>query len=83
MHLFTATGFTGNPIPCDEGVLEWVPFDEISNLELWTGDLIFLHLLHTGEPFFSLKLEYDTDDTLRRVSLNGKELDYRKMLSAL
>ena len=25
MHLFTATGWTGTPHPCDEGELAWIP----------------------------------------------------------
>ena len=45
MHLFTADGFTGEPIECDEGVLEWVPKEEISGLNIWEGDKIFFRLL--------------------------------------
>ncbi len=58
MCLYTADKFKGNLIECDEGKLEWVPFEKIENLELWDGDKIFLRLLHTDVPFFSLKLVY-------------------------
>ena len=32
MHLYTADGFEGELINCDEGTLEWVPKEEIYNL---------------------------------------------------
>lgn len=59
MHLYTATGFTGEPIPCDEGELVWVPKKELETLTLWEGDKIFLKLLQEEAPFFSLKLRYE------------------------
>ena len=80
MHLFTATAFDGEGIPCDEGVLEWVPMDEIGTLELWTGDRIFLSLLCEREEFFSLKLQYALDNTLEYAALDGKEMDYEEYL---
>ncbi len=58
MFLYTADGFTGQPVPCDEGTLEWVPKEEIDRLNLWEGDRIFFRLMDEGEPFFSLKREY-------------------------
>ena len=42
MSLFTADGFTGEPVPCDEGELEWVPIERIQDLNIWEGDKIFL-----------------------------------------
>ena len=41
MSLYTADGFTGEPIECDEGELEWVDKKDIPALELWEGDKIF------------------------------------------
>ena len=38
MHLFHATGFTGALRECDEGVLEWVPIEQINALPAWEGD---------------------------------------------
>ena len=35
MHLYTADGFEGELIDCDEGVLEWVPKKKIYDLNLW------------------------------------------------
>lgn len=71
MSLFTADGFEGEQIPCDEGVLEWVDKDEIDKLNLWEGDKVFFRLLDEGIPFFSLKLVYRIDGELEQAILNG------------
>ncbi|MBQ8053514.1 MAG: 8-oxo-dGTP diphosphatase [Lachnospiraceae bacterium] len=74
MHLFTADGFEGTPIPCDEGVLEWVPKRRIEDLNIWEGDKIFFRLLTREEPFFSLKLVYDGKGGLVSAALNGSAM---------
>ena len=61
MHLFTATGFEGEMLTCDEGELVWVPKAEIEQLDIWEGDKIFFRLLVESNKFFSLKLEYEGD----------------------
>ena len=61
MSLFTADGFEGEPIECDEGELVWVDIDEIENLNIWEGDKIFFRLLVKSDKFFSLKLTYRGD----------------------
>ena len=73
MHLFTAAGFEGNLIDCDEGVLQWLPKEELYKLPMWEGDRIFLNLLDEDEPFFSLKLTYD-ESGLKEAVLNGKKI---------
>lgn len=73
MHLFTADGYEGALKECDEGDLEWIKKSALLKLKLWEGDKIFLRLLDTDEPFFSLKLKYE-GDTLVLAVLNGKEL---------
>jgi 8-oxo-dGTP diphosphatase len=73
MHLFTATGWTGEQIVCNEGDLEWIKKERLLALPLWEGDKIFLHLLDTDAPFFSLKLEYE-GETLRFAALNGEKI---------
>ena len=70
MHLFTADGFEGELTDCDEGTLEWVPKQDIYNLNLWEGDLIFHRLLDEDAPFFLLKLAYE-GDKLVEAKLNG------------
>ena len=74
MHLFTADGFEGEPIACDEGELEWVKKEDVLKLNIWEGDRIFLRLLADEEPFFSLKLVYDGHDGMISAVLNGKEI---------
>ena len=75
MSLFTADGFEGEPIPCDEGELEWVDIDKLETLRLWEGDKIFLRLLKEDAEFFSLKLVYDGGDRLVTAILDGKPLE--------
>ena len=74
MSLFTADGFEGEEIACDEGELEWVTIEKIGELNLWEGDKIFLRLLAEDAPFFSLKLVYDGHGGLVEAVLNGKRL---------
>ncbi len=73
MHLYTATGWTGELKECNEGVLEWVSLEKMKTLPQWEGDKIFLRLLEEEAPFFSLKLCYQ-GDRLTYAALNGKEL---------
>ncbi len=75
MSLFTADGFKGEEIPCDEGDLEWVEIDRIGELNLWEGDRIFLRLMVERESFFSLKLVYDGHDRLVSAALDGKPME--------
>ena len=73
MHLFHSTDFSGELRDCDEGELEWVDKERLLTLPIWEGDRIFLRLLDSDIPFFSLKLCY-TGDRLTRAVLNGKAL---------
>ena len=74
MHLFTADGYSGTLRQCDEGDLAWIKKSELLKLKLWEGDKIFLRVLDSDEPFFSLKLKYE-GDTLVLAVLNGKRLE--------
>ncbi len=73
MHLFTADGFEGELIECDEGELEWINKDKLLELTLWEGDKIFLRLIDTPCPFFSLKLVYRGEELTEAV-LDGKKI---------
>ncbi len=59
MHLFTATGFTGEVCACDEGQLCWIAREDVLSLNIWEGDRIFLKMLLEDRPFFSIKLCYE------------------------
>ena len=74
MSLFTADGFEGEQIPCNEGTLEWVDISDLEKLNLWEGDKIFFRLLEENIPFFSLKLVYNKDGKLESAILNGTVL---------
>ena len=73
MYLFTADGFTGELKTCEEGDLQWVSRDFISQLPLWEGDPIFLKLLWEDAPFFLLKLRYE-GERLAEAVLDGRSL---------
>ena len=73
MHLFTADAWTGQLRTCDEGELAWIKREKLLSLRLWEGDKIFLRLLGSDEPFFSLKLRYE-GDRLVLARLNGEQL---------
>ncbi len=75
MSLFTADGFEGEAIPCDEGELEWVDIDKVEELNIWEGDKIFFRLLAEKRPFFSLKLVYDGHDGLIYAALDGETME--------
>lgn len=74
MHLFCSDDFSGELKKCEEGELEWIDKQVLLSLPIWEGDKIFLRLLDTAEPFFSLKLCYRGDRLVDAV-LNGKALD--------
>ena len=73
MHLFHATGFTGALRDCDEGVLEWVPIEQVNALPSWEGDKIFLALMQQNRPFSSLKLVYEGEHLVEAV-LDGERI---------
>ena len=73
MHLFTVTDWTGEQKECDEGELEWIDKSKLYTLPMWEGDRIFLRLLDSNEPFFSLKLCY-CGECLIRAELNGEPI---------
>lgn len=74
MHLFTADGYTGEIRSCDEGELEWIEKQRLLALPIWEGDKIFLRLLDSDQPFFSLKLCYE-GERLVSAALNGKAME--------
>lgn len=74
MCLYTADGYEGEMISCDEGILEWVEKKKLFSLNLWEGDKIFFRLLEENRPFFSLKLKY-VDDILKEAVLDGRTME--------
>ena len=81
MHLFTADGFEGEPIACDEGQLEWVDIAWVWKLNIWEGDKIFFRLIDENVPFFSLKLVYNGSGGLVSAVLNGEPMELFDILN--
>ena len=73
MHLFTATGFEGELIECNEGNLEWVDKTAIFELNIWEGDKLFLNRLNGSHSFFSLKLEYRGETLIKTVMQDAND----------
>ena len=73
MCLFTSKDFSGEMIQCNEGQLEWVDKSEVTNLNLWEGDRLFLELLTRDVPFFSMKLVYKNGRLIEKY-LDGKAI---------
>ena len=78
MHLFTATGFQGELIECDEGKLEWIDKTEVLALNIWEGDKIFLKRLNGSKDFFSLKLEYRGDMLIKSIMQDSNDAKNEK-----
>ena len=77
MHLFTSEDYSGTlRSDCEEGELAWIDRGALLETNIWEGDKIFLRLLDTDQPFFSLKLRYRGDALVEAV-LDGKELGVR------
>ena len=73
IHLFTATEFEGELIPCNEGDLRWIEKEKLKTLPLWEGDFIFFKLLEENAPFFELELNYSGDKLVSAI-LNGEKI---------
>ena len=76
MFLYTADAWTGTLVKDaarNEGILEWVPKEQVEQLPIWEGDKIFFKLLNEEHPWFSLKLVYE-GDVLRQAVLDGERI---------
>jgi len=57
VFVFTANEFSGNLKDSDEGELEWIDWERITDLPLWEGDKFFIEWLNQ-DRFFSAKFIY-------------------------
>ncbi len=67
-YVFRVTGFEGQLVDCNEGTLEWVPYEEVLDKPTWEGDRVFLSWILDQKPFFSAKFSY-VDDVLTDQSV--------------
>jgi len=65
VFVFTIPKFDGELIESDEGHLEWIPNEKLSDLNLWEGDKHFINWLFQ-DKIFSAKFIY----------VNGDFVDY-------
>ena len=57
VFIFSASDFNGEIIDSNEGILKWVDDENLTSLNLWEGDKIFMDWLKRND-FFSAKFIY-------------------------
>ncbi len=58
MYVFTSNDFTGELIECNEGDLQWIEKDKVTELKTWEGDKIFVEKIKNNASFFTVKFNY-------------------------
>ncbi len=61
IYIYTSGDFSGELKECNEGVLAWIPGEEVLSLNLWEGDPVFLKPLLAGVSDFYFELHYEGD----------------------
>ncbi len=64
VFVYTCNKFSGSLIECDEGELQWIPNQKLSNLNLWEGDKIFMKWLNKNN-LFSAKFYYKNNSYVK------------------
>jgi len=60
IFIYTASRFVGDIAEsCDEGTLEWVATEKVTDLNLWEGDRLFWGWMQDGDKLFSARFEYE------------------------
>ena len=59
MYVFTSNDYTGKLIECNEGDLQWIEKDKVTELKTWEGDKIFVEKIKNNDSFFTVKFNYD------------------------
>ncbi len=65
MYVFTSNDFTGELIECNEGDLQWIRKDRVTQLNTWEGDKIFVEKIQKDNNFFTVKFNYDGDKLIK------------------
>ena len=66
MYLYSASEYAGQIAEnCAEGTLQWVPKEDVLNLNLWEGDRLFLREMLAGTEEINMTLEYKGDKLIQ------------------
>lgn len=65
MYVFTSNDFVGELIECNEGDLQWVQKDKVTELNTWEGDKIFVEKIKNNDAFFTVKFNYDGEKLIK------------------
>ena len=65
MYVFTSNDFTGELIECNEGDLQWIEKDKVTELNTWEGDQIFVDQIQNDNKFFTIKFNYDREKLIK------------------
>ena len=65
MYVFTSNDFTGELMECNEGDLQWIRKDKITELNTWEGDKIFVEKIQKDNNFFTVKFNYNGDKLIK------------------
>lgn len=65
IYVFTSNDFTGELIECNEGDLQWIDKNKVTELNTWEGDKIFVEKIKNDNTFFTVKFEYDVEKLIK------------------
>ena len=65
MYVFKSNDFTGELIECNEGDLQWIGKDKVTELKTWEGDKIFIEKIKNNDSFFTIKFNYDGEKLIK------------------
>ena len=61
VHIFYGISTSDTVKECSEGILKWISKKEITSLNLWEGDMLFLVPLFETDDFIHILLKYKGD----------------------
>lgn len=68
MYLYLIDDFEGEAkSECDEGILKWVPQEELLDLPTWEGDKEFLKPMLEGKEQINMSLYYEGDKLVKVI----------------
>ncbi len=85
MYVYTSDAFKGNIKECNEGELHFIPKNQISSLNIWEGDKVFLKYLEDKNSFFQLRLIYQGKKLMKveklGIGVRKKHYLFKKKIS--